>query len=505
MTCPSVLWVASPAAVFIVIEMNNSIKNDMKKGLLWSAIEKYSGLVVSTLISMVLARLLTPTDFGIVAICTVLIAFLQIFCTMGIGPAVIQRKDLTQEDLDSIFTFSLIVGFFFSVLFFVSSWGIAAFYKKEILIPICQILSINLFFASANIVPSALMAKNKRFKEIAKRTLLLLLISGPIAIVAAFYDAGVYALLISPIFTSIGVFLYNRKFYRLSVTRHVNELSIHKILSFSIYQFLFELENYFLRNIDKLIIGMYMSPSSLGYYEKSYRLMQLPLNQVTSVIGPVIQPIMSSLENNMKEMARVNNKIVSLVATISFPLSIFLYYAADEIILLMFGDQWSDAIPCFKIMALSGMTQMILSTSGGVMQASNAAKLLFKLGFVNAIVVVSCFIIAAAIGGTILSMAWGWTIGSVTTFFITYIWLYRKLFNTSFLSMLRVLLFPALTSVILTLFLFVFNTVTHDSINVLFSLLIKVCAALIIPVGMLLCTKKISLTQIKNIRTFINK
>lgn len=476
--------------------MSNSLKNEMLHGLFWSAIEKYSGLVVGTLISMVLARLLSPADFGVVAISTVFIAFLQIFCTMGIGPAVIQRKDLTPDDLNSIFTFSLIVGFSLGALFFASSWAIASIYKNDVLIPICQILSVNLIFASANMVPSALMAKNKRFKEIAKRTLLLQLVSGSAAICVAYYGAGVYSLLISPVFTSIGIFIYNRKFYRLTITWCVNTDSIKKILSFSLYQFLFEVENYFLRNLDKLIIGKFISPSALGYYEKSYRLMQLPLNQVTSVIGPVIQPIMSSLENNMEEMLRKNNKIVSIVATISFPLSVFLFYAASEIILVMFGEQWVNAIPCFKILALSGMTQMILSTSGGIMQASNAAKLLFEIGFVNSCVVVACFIVAAIIGGTIEHIAWGWTIGSITIFFVTYVWMYLKLFKRSILSMLKQLVNPIISGIVLAVVLYIIDATISNTVLAIWMLIIKLVIAILTVLTYLIVTRQISVYQL---------
>lgn len=105
----------------------SSIRQELVRGVFWSAVEKYSGLVVSIIVTMVLARLLSPQEYGVVAIATVIITFLQMFCTMGIGPAVIQ-KELSGKELDSIFTFSLAIGVFMALLLFFGSWLIADFY-----------------------------------------------------------------------------------------------------------------------------------------------------------------------------------------------------------------------------------------------------------------------------------------------------------------------------------------------------------------------------------------
>ena len=124
---------------------------------------------------------------------------------MGIGPAIIQYKDLTETDLDSIFTATLILGLVLGGVFFVSSWTIANFYDNQLLVPICQILAVNLLMNSANLVPNSLMMRDLRFKFVATRSLILQIISGIFAIIVAYYGWSVYALVIPPIFTSICV------------------------------------------------------------------------------------------------------------------------------------------------------------------------------------------------------------------------------------------------------------------------------------------------------------
>ena len=273
-------------------------KKILLNGVFWNAIQKYSGLVVNIAVSMVLARLLTPEDFGIVAIATVLISFLTMICDMGIGPAIIQRQDLEQKDLDNIYSFTLYVGMGLSLLLFVSSWGIANFYQIEQLKFICQILSVVVLFSAMNMVPNALMTKNFKFREIAKRTLILQVVSGIISVIAAFVGAGVYSLLISPIFTAIGIFFYNRLYFKLSFHLRVGFYSIRKIFSYSAYQFMFKFINFFSANIDKIIIGKTISPALLGQYHKAFQLVQLPLSNVDSVITPVLHPLLAKYQSD---------------------------------------------------------------------------------------------------------------------------------------------------------------------------------------------------------------
>lgn len=425
----------------------SSIRHEMIHGVFWSAVEKYSGLAVGIIISMILARILSPREYGVVAIATVIIHFLQMFCTMGIGPAVIQRKDLTDKDVNSIFTFSVSIGLLLSVLFFFSSWLIADFYNNEQLVPVCQILSIQLFFAAANMVPNALMSKNLKFKAIARRTLTLQVISGSLAVIAALNGAGVYALLIAPVISSIGVFLWNRMYYKVNIDRHFSMEPIKRIFGFSSYEFLFEFINYFSRNLDKLIIGKFMTVEALGIYEKSYRLMQMPMNNVTSVINPVLLPVLKDLQDDKADLSRKYSKIVRFVSTISFPIGVILAGMGNEVIHFFYGGKWDAAIPVFSILALSLPLQMILSTTGAIYMVCNDTRMQFWLGLRNTVTTVGGFLVAAIFFKTIEAMAWAWTITLFINFVFTYYLMYRYVLRTSILPMLSELVLPAITAV----------------------------------------------------------
>lgn len=457
----------------------SSLKKEMLHGVFWSAIEKYSSLFVSIIVSMVLARILSPAEYGVVAIATVIITFLQMFCTMGIGPAIIQHRDLTVDNINSIFTFCLSVGALLSVLFFCSSWTIADFYGNTQLIPICQLLAIQLFFATANMVPNALMAKNKRFKEIAKRTLVLQFISGASAIIAARNGAGVYSLLITPVFSSVAIFFWNQRYYRVKIDRKYNLEPIKRIFGFSFYQFLFEFVNYFSRNMDKLIIGKFMNIDALGIYEKSYRLMQLPMQNITSVINPVLQPVLKELQDDKRDLSCKYNKIVRFVATISFPTGVILSGMAKEVIHIFYGRRWDEAIPIFSILALSLPLQMILSTSGSIYMVCNNTKMQFKLGLRNTLTTVLGFLVAAFVFGTLEAMAWAWTITLAVNFIFTYFLMYRYVLCTSVIPMLREILWPFLSALFVAGILYVLSCMDCTG-GIITSILIKGCSSIVL-------------------------
>lgn len=300
--------------------MANNIKRQLFSGVFYTALAKYSGIIISLVVAGILARLLSPDDFGIVAIATVIIAFFNLFTDMGISPAIIQHKALTKEELSDIFSFTVWTGIAISLLFFAASWLIADYYDSQILRILCQLLSVNLFFASATIVPGAMFYRNKEFKYIAVRSFTIQIAGGAGAVTAALCGAGLYALIITPIISSILIFVisYQRYPQRLRFTWGL--AALRKIFSYSAYQFLFNVINYFSRNLDKLLIGKHMSMSDLGYYEKSYRLMMLPLQNITQVITPVMHPIFSDFQDDKAKLASSYERIVRILSFIGLSL-----------------------------------------------------------------------------------------------------------------------------------------------------------------------------------------
>lgn len=449
-----------------------SIKKELISGVFYMILSKYSRIIISLVVAGVLARLIAPQDFGIVAIATVIISFFNIFSDLGIGPAIIQNKNLTSEDYSQIFSFTIWQGFILAILFYLSSWFIAGFYDSPILKTICQLLSVNLFFASINIVPKALLYKNKEFQFIAYRSLITQVLGGGIAVSAALLGAGLYALIINPILSSIFLFILSYWKYPQKMRLTWGIESIRKIFSFSAYQFLFNIINYFSRNMDKLLIGKFMSLTQLGYYEKSYRLMMLPLQNITYVISPVMHPIFSEFQNDPVKLAGHYEKVVRFLSFIGLPLSVFLWFDAREITLFVFGNQWLPSVPIFQILTLSVGIQVVFSTSGSIFQAANDTKSLFICGIFAAILNVSGMLIGIFVFKSLNAIAWCICITFAINFIECYWWMYKYTFKQNIRSFWKQFFAPLKISVLIGICLYGVSMIV-DEYPIIVSLTIK--------------------------------
>lgn len=429
--------------------MANNIKRQLFSGVFYTALAKYSGVIISLVVAGVLARLLSPDDFGVVAIATVIIAFFNLFTDMGVSPAIVQHKSLTKEELSDIFSFTVWTGIGISALFFAASWLIAGYYGSDILRTLCQLLSVNLFFASANIVPGALFYRNKEFKFIAVRSFIIQIAGGAGAVIAALCGAGLYALIINPILSSILIFAisYQRYPQRLRPTLGLGVL--RKIFSYSAYQFLFNVINYFSRNLDKLLIGKYMSMSDLGYYEKSYRLMMLPLQNITQVITPVMHPIFSDFQDDKNKLATSYERIIRFLSFIGLPLSVLLFFTAEEVTLIIFGDQWLPSVPVFRILSLSVGVQIILSSSGSIFQAAGDTRSMFVCGLFSSTLNVAGMLLGIFYFGTLTALASCIVVTFTINFVQCYWQMYRVTFKRSAWPFVRQLIPPLIASALM--------------------------------------------------------
>lgn len=431
--------------------MASNLKKQLFSGVFYTALAKYSGVVISLVVAGVLARLLSPDDFGVVAIATVIIAFFNLFTDMGVSPAIVQHKGLTKDELSDIFSFTVWTGIGISILFFGASWLIADYYGSDILRTLCQLLSVNLFFASATIVPGALFYRNKEFKFIAIRSFIIQVSAGAAAVIAALSGAGLYALIINPIVSSILIFAisYQRYPQRLRFTLGLTVL--RKIFSYSAYQFMFNVINYFSRNLDKLLIGKYMSMSDLGYYEKSYRLMMLPLQNITQVITPVMHPIFSDYQDDKQRLATSYERIIRFLAFIGLPLSVLLFFTAEEVTLIIFGDQWLPSVPVFRILSLSVGVQIISSSSGSIFQAAGDTRSLFVCGVFSSALNVAGMLTGIFYFGTLTAVATCIVVTFTINFIQCYWQMYRVTFGRSAWPFIRQLISPLIASILIAI------------------------------------------------------
>lgn len=431
----------------------NDLRKQLLSGVFFTAVAKYANLVISLLVTAVLARLLAPDQFGVVAIASVAIAFLNLIADIGLSATVIQHKDLDRNALNALFSLSVYIALILALIFFFCAGVFADWYDQPILRPICQLLAISLFLSGITVVPNALFFRERMFKAIALRSLIIQLLGGAVSIVAAFNGLGVYALLVNPIFSSLLIFVISYARFPLKFTFRFSLQPLRHIFSYSLYQFLFNIINYFSRNADTLLIGKYLGMVPLGYYDKSYRLMSLPLQNITQVITPVIHPILSQERHDKDYLMKANEKLVKFLAIIGFPIAIFLYFVSGELILLFFGPQWELAIPAFEILSLTVGLQLVLSSSGSIFQTAGDTKSLFICGLFSAVVNVTGILLGVFYFKHIEAVAWCLALTFSINFIQTYWQMYRVVFNNRpskiFILLLRPIFFSYLLGVAL--------------------------------------------------------
>ena len=216
----------------------------------------------------------------------------------------------------------------------------------------------------------------------------------------------------------------------------------------------------------------------VGYYEKSYRLMMLPLQNITNVVSPVMHPIFSEYQHDLAKLSSSYLKVVRFLAFIGFPLSVFLWFSAHEVVLTVFGGQWEPSVPVFRILTTTVGVQVVLSTSGSVFQAAGQTKMLFISGLLSAVLNVGAICAGIFAYGSLEAVAWGISMSFAVNFVQCYYLMFYRTFHLPWGPFWRALVSPLTLSAILCAALFSLSYVMPESAGIILSLIVKSCAAL---------------------------
>lgn len=474
--------------------------NIFLNGFLWSAIGQYGRIISVLIINMILSRILTPEEFGQVAMITVFITFFQLMTEAGFGPAIIQQKDFNKKDFSNLFNISVVFSIFFAVAFGIFGYAIAYFYSNDEYISFSWLLSLVILFSGMQIVPNAMLLKNKNFKTINIISLFVTIISGLAGVLFAKLGMGVYTLIYNSILSAFLTFILVTKISDIHLVKGFDTSSLRKIWFFSKNQFGFNFINYFSRNSDSLLIGKFMSAESLGNYNKSYQLLMYPVTIFGGVVTPILQPVLSDYQDNVVVVKNVYYKLVKVLAMITIPFSIFLVFSAKEIIFVMFGNQWEGAILPFSILASTVWIQVIGSTAGAIFQSRNKTKDLFITGVFSAIVIVTSIIVGVVLGST-EAVAICVSLAFLCNFVQTYWFLTHRVLNSDLVQFGKIFTKP----VCLGLIMFINFSLYNFYFGNLFQVLIIDLFVRIVTFTVIFIVSIILLGEYKHISNFVEK
>lgn len=348
-----------------------NLKKQAVNGVKWTSISSMIVAILQILQVSILARLLSPSDFGLMAIVMVVIGFTRIFSDMGISNAIIHHQDTSHNQLSSLYWLNIASGGTMFVILVALSPIIANFYNQPELIRLLILLASSFIILAIGNQHRILFQKELNFKFIAKVEITSSVLSFIIAVTSALTGQGVYslayAMLTKALVSSICFLLFGLKIHKPSLTYKHSE--IKKYINFGMFQMGDNSVNYFASQIDTVIIGRILGIESLGIYSISKQLVTRPLQIINPILTKVAFPTMAKIQNDQNKLKNLYLKLISILCTISFPLYGLLILFTPEIILLMLGEKWLVAVPIMRILALSVAIVVIGNPIGSLLLA----------------------------------------------------------------------------------------------------------------------------------------
>ncbi len=379
-------------------------------GIGWSGGSQLGRQLLYFAVSVVLARTLSPREFGLMGMIVVFTGFADLFAELGFGSAIIQRQDLQPRHLNAVFWLNVASGLVLTAVFFAASSWIAAFYGEPLLGPLTRVVALNFLLGSLAIVQRKVLVKSMDFRHLFLVEMVAVAVSGLVAIVAALSGSGVWSLAVQSLVLTAAsaVMLWSFSTWRPALRMEIG--AIRELFAYSANLLGFNVLNYWTRNLDNVLIGRFIGSAPLGIYGRAYSLMLLPIGQVTSVLTSVMFPALSIIQDDVEKVKRVYLRATRSIALVTFPLVIGLLVVADSFVRAIYGDQWSPAVPVVRILCLIGVIHSVGTTTGWIYNSQGRTDIQLRWGLYVLVVKTIAFVVGLRWG--VIGVAAAYTLSS---------------------------------------------------------------------------------------------
>lgn len=386
------------------------------KSFLWKLFERLSVQLIQFVITVVLARLLLPSEYGIVALIAIFITLCDVIIDGGLNTALIQKKNADNIDFSTIFFFSVGVAVLLYGIMYACAPAISHFYKQPELVPVIRVLSVSLPFYAFNSIQRAYVSKNMLFQRLFYSSLGAVVLSGAIGVFMAYHGYGVWALVAqnvsSQFFTTLIMWftIRWRPIWLFSVDRFRGLFGYGwKIFGANFITSLF-------LNIRKLVIGKFFTPASLAYYEKGDQLPALVMNNIFSSVQAVLLPTFSESQDDRPHVKSMMRRSTKLSCFFIYPLMVGLIVAAKPLVLFLFTEKWIEAVPFIQILCIANFFRPITISNWEAIKALGYSGITLKLEIVKKIIDITILVVSAFIG--VYAIAWGCVLFNLICVFI---------------------------------------------------------------------------------------
>ncbi len=333
----------------------SDIGQNIVKGVKWTSISSVTNAVVKLIQVSVLAHILSPDAFGLIAIAYIFLSFADIIVDMGLTTAILHFQDINHKQYSTIFWVNIILGVLTASIIFTASWLIEDYYHNEEIRPIIQLLSVNIFILSISRLHKTFLQKQMDFKSMSIIEIIGAGIMSISAILFAISGFGVYSLIFSALLSSTIItilFLINVKSLNSQLSFYISIRGIKEFYSIGIYQFLSSIVEFFSRETDTMFISSYFSIELLGYYTLCKQLAQRLYNIINPIIIKVAVPTLAKIQNDKLALTNVFTKMIRFSSSVNFPIYGILYILAPPILVYLYGSQYLSQVSILRIFSI---------------------------------------------------------------------------------------------------------------------------------------------------------
>ena len=354
-----------------------SLKIKATSGVLWTALQKYSVTFITFVSDIILARLLSPHDFGCIEMLAIFMLLSETLVHGGFGTALIQKKRPTQEDYSTIFIWNIGMATVVYIILYFCAPAISKFYNTPLLCSVLRIQGLVLFVYAFNVVQNSLLRKQFRFKALSIVTIVSSVVSLIITIAMAYSGLGVWSLvaknLIATGLSSLIFWFYIK--WRPSWT--FSWQSFKELFSFGFYMFLSNLITSFSSKLQGLLIGKVYNPSTMGYYAKASGTEGVASTTISQILDQVTYPLYAEAQDDLVRLGNIVKKLVMALSYITFPLMFIMMLVAKPMFVVLYSEKWLASVPYFQVLCLAGLAQCLQSVNFHTVSAIGKSKITF--------------------------------------------------------------------------------------------------------------------------------
>lgn len=396
------------------------LKRKTATGFLWNAVGYVSYYLITLLGTSILSRLILPAEYGLQAMLAVLVSIFFFFVSLGLDFAIIQNRDLTEEDYSSFFWTNILLGLLVSALFFLTAPALAEFYGQSQLVSPARLYAVVFFIQAAGVIPQAILGKVFDFKQRAIAQVIAVIISYAVAVFMALKGFGIWTLLAQVLVYNFCHVVLNLMFVPWRPSWYFSFQSFYKIRSFGAYFLLFQFLDVLAIQIDSILVGKYLGAEDLAYFGRAVALVMMPVMGLGMIFTKTFYSFFAAIQHRVENLKEEFVKAGGLVMLIASPILLWMAVLSYDIVIVLFGEQWIPMVKILTILSLSSLVSCYFALTDSFMTATGNVKKIMRASFIEKAIYVVLILVGLQYGlmGLVYAKFAGIFVSGIIRFYI---------------------------------------------------------------------------------------